>query len=643
MTDPVLLVDAWSEPRMEIHVDEEGRRPCLDASARHGTAFLCQQLREDMKVVLHEELEQLREWFKEHLPSHQAGCREPQQEQRFGNTEFLQRPRITLLSVEPADLGSSQELQSVTSEHGTHNANGVPAKCVDDSVVLPFSESEVSRLPGHTKESSDASPQKPVIRSMKSMLNEERSSRKKMERDMAKSASIMMRSGIEDDMASRASRLADFWAKLHHIHATPPRNMLSDLAARSAFTSFFSCLILINTVVIGIEANLNMVMALADEQRRTPQLPDIYIILGRSFTVLFAIEMFVKVFGWRLHFVFGPGARWNMFDMGLVVVSCLQEVMDDNNFSFMRVLRIFRMIKVLRVLRVLQVFHELRRMAAAIVNAMTSLSWAFFLLLLIMYIFAIFFMQGIVNWIPLESSEDDIPDLKEFYGNLGTTIYSLIMAISGGSDWGDIADPLSKVGVFYVMTFVLYIVFVIFGALNVLTAVFVETASEIVDRDLVATVEQRRSAAFVKDMESIFSELDRDGSGTLCWQEFLDTLKDVRVRAFLASHAIDVDNLPLMYKILKFQMGSSLSDENEIPIGEFILGCKHLTGAANSMHVINLAIDLDTLSETSLTNIHHMQQQLVELTALVRAVCPRDRNLDGTGGNRVDFKGYELG
>merc|ERR1712031_119156 len=98
-----------------------------------------------------------------------------------------------------------------------------------------------------------------------------------------------------------------------------------------------------------------------------------------------------------------------------------------------------------------------------------------------MYIFAIIFMQAGISYITDGNSPGE---LEIWYGSLDDTIFSLIMAISGGLDWGLMWQPLVLISPYYRIVYVFYVFFVVFGVMNVLTGVFLESAAEVLDRDL---------------------------------------------------------------------------------------------------------------------------------------------------------------
>merc|ERR1719272_20478 len=94
------------------------------------------------------------------------------------------------------------------------------------------------------------------------------------------------------------------------------------------------------------------------------------------------------------------------------------------------------------------------------------------------------------------------------------TMFSLMMAISGGLDWSRILDPLIQISPVYRLLFTFYIVFVVFGVLNVLTGVFLEATHEMMDRDLVIQDEMNHVDSFVEEMSKLFEELDTEHVGT---------------------------------------------------------------------------------------------------------------------------------
>merc|ERR1719503_443838 len=117
------------------------------------------------------------------------------------------------------------------------------------------------------------------------------------------------------------------------------------------------------------------------------------------------------------------------------------EGMEGTNMSSIRILRVFRLIRTFRIIRVVNVFRSLRLMVCCIFNSLMSLMWA---------------------------------QLDLQYRSVIRALMTLLMCIAGGIDWYEAVRPLMLISPVYAAFFSAYIVFVLFGVLNVLSAVFVE-------------------------------------------------------------------------------------------------------------------------------------------------------------------------
>merc|ERR1712176_111513 len=74
--------------------------------------------------------------------------------------------------------------------------------------------------------------------------------------------------------------------------------------------------------------------------------------------------------------------------------------------------------------------------------------------------------------------------LAEYYGSLSTSMLVLFQAISNGTDWRECMEPLVRFcSPWLGLMFIMYVVFTLFGMLNVITAVFVESAVQAAESD----------------------------------------------------------------------------------------------------------------------------------------------------------------
>jgi len=317
--------------------------------------------------------------------------------------------------------------------------------------------------------------------------------------------------------------------------------------------------------------------------------PEWFAKCNMTFVVFFLLEILLRLLAKRWRFFFGEGWKWNMFDVALAVYALCEEFLSGFALTYARLLRGFRLVRVLRVIRVMRFFRELRLMVCSILQSLVSLTWALVLLMLIMYIFSICFVHGatlfVKEQLKLEKPNQDlISNLHQWYGSLFNTVFSLLMAISGGVDWITLVEPLTEISTVYQLLFAFYVLFVLIGVLNVLTSVFVERASELsrLDRDLVIQSEMVAHEAFLNEMKGIFEEVDTNNTGQITWQAFHDYLQNEHVQAYFATQQLDTSDARELFNLLDV-------DQNEcVKVEEFVMGCMRLRGQAKSSDVATL-------------------------------------------------------
>jgi len=309
-----------------------------------------------------------------------------------------------------------------------------------------------------------------------------------------------------------------------------------------------------------------------------------------SFSVIFLFEIILRMCAYKLSFWVGPEAKWNMFDMCLVGSSVAERIFQASNFSFARILRLFRMVRMLRVLRMVPMFKGLQKMLISLCGCMLSLVWLTILMVLIIYVFAIGFMQAYLR--ELESGRlmlgKKLEDLDAMYGTVGQSMLTLFMTVSGGQDWKDAMDPIAAISPIHGCMFLFYIIFIFFGVLNVVTGVFVDRALETAqaDKDFVVLEELQSRKSDMKDLTDFFTMLDHDRDGKLCRSDITIVDKDQWLEAYLASMDMTEGTLLEMFDILDCE------DSGALTVSNFVEGCMRIRGSAK-------AIDLHaTLLET---------------------------------------------
>ena len=94
--------------------------------------------------------------------------------------------------------------------------------------------------------------------------------------------------------------------------------------------------------------------------------PDVWWAMDVFFSVIFMVELAIKLAVLQVDFWSGPTAGWNLFDFLLVAMALVDMILNSTeqsaasaSLSTFTVLRVVRVVRVVRIARVLKVFQEL--------------------------------------------------------------------------------------------------------------------------------------------------------------------------------------------------------------------------------------------------------------------------------------------
>merc|ERR1712113_399063 len=100
---------------------------------------------------------------------------------------------------------------------------------------------------------------------------------------------------------------------------------------------------------------------------------------------------------------------------------------------------------------------------------------------------------------------------------------SLFMCISNGIDWNELwRNGISKMRIPYQIVFILWMVFMLFAILNIISGMFIERAFRVInsDRDFWIIEEAKEHRMYKDRLLGLFAELDIDEDRGLTWTEF---------------------------------------------------------------------------------------------------------------------------
>lgn len=405
---------------------------------------------------------------------------------------------------------------------------------------------------------------------------------------MTNRCSVSLDLGSQSSFECQKGRTLDEKVATRQITDPPafchdPRFHIRRIVKSAPFEFFFFMAIISNGAVIGYEVEMNAT--------RRKGYDDIH--LRRThivFSALFLLELIMRIAADGLRFFTNDDWRWNLFDLVLVSHSCVdfvmeyvyeeEDVLGGGALSRQRSLRVLRIVRNFRIVRMLRIFQELRLMLFAILGCFKALIWLIFLLVLLLYFFAVFFTQGATDY------EDQHPDeefgkLDEHYGSLFLSMFSLYKGMTGGVNWGELVTPLAELHWFYVLLILGFISFAIFAVLNVVTSVFVDSALVQSQEEMEARHREAKKveAYELRRLECMFTQIDTDASGYITIAEFTEGLCDAHVQTCFRMLGIHADEAEQLFLLL------DVDEVGEVAIEDFVKGCRRLKGEAKSLDI----------------------------------------------------------
>jgi len=354
--------------------------------------------------------------------------------------------------------------------------------------------------------------------------------------------------------------------------------------ASTPFEVFFSGLIVCNSISIGLEIEYTI-------SSGSGAAPFFFLILNPIFTVLFVFELLLRVGTERCGFFRSRQWAWNLFDAVVVTCAVAESIfellhytsrMGLGNLRIVRFVRLVRILRVLRIPRIIRYVNALYHLVCSLGCTMKSLIWAFVLLTMILYLFGIVFTHAVFDHLSIPGNVDGDGTMREYWGSLGTSMFTLFLCITDGLSWRIAIKPLGEIHKFWVGLFTVFYSFIFFAVLNIVTAAFVQSAIEGAARDLdMITMSMRaKEDAHYQAVQTLFSVLDPCETGYITLDQLNSNIENDSVKAYLALLELSTGNAWKLFKLL------DVDGDHKISLGEFVDGSLRLSGNAKSMDVV---------------------------------------------------------
>eukprot|EP00929_Paragymnodinium_shiwhaense_P040263 TRINITY_DN21038_c0_g1_i2.p1 TRINITY_DN21038_c0_g1~~TRINITY_DN21038_c0_g1_i2.p1 ORF type:complete len:653 (+),score=108.08 TRINITY_DN21038_c0_g1_i2:133-2091(+) len=338
-----------------------------------------------------------------------------------------------------------------------------------------------------------------------------------------------------------------------------------------------------------------------------------------GFMAFYAVELALRLWVYRLYFFFNTEACWNILDVFLVGVSLVGVVKSEQstNLLAMRSTRILKLARLLRVVRAMRFFKQLQLFVDIILGCCESLFWAVSMILLILLLFAIFFVQMMENWVranwsPDAREEETRAGVVEMFGSVQAAMLTLSKAVSGGMDWEAAYAIAERTGYVNGLVFLCMVAFFSVAIWNIVASVFIENTIQAasVDREQQVVQEHQSAVADAKELMTLCKLADVDKSGTFSAEEFRDFIESDRIREFFLVRGLDIRNAEHFFEML-----NSASEGDELELEYFVGSCLRVKGAATSIDLHMLSFEHKVLAQKMKQFIKFVHQSLNELSS----------------------------
>lgn len=276
-----------------------------------------------------------------------------------------------------------------------------------------------------------------------------------------------------------------------------------------------------------------------------------------------------------------------LFMIDLIVLICgyleaLLQALGMSEFfgriGMLRLLRVARILRLTRILRKSQSLKELRRLLTMMATCMKALAWSFLICFGVMTFWAMLMVELIHPIVQEAQYFTDCEQCLRATRSVMDANLLLFKTVIAGDSWGLIAVPVIEEHPATAVIFVGSQLTLVFGVLNLIVAVVVDTFAEARAHDVLNLAEEmeQEMASDQKTLRKIFERIDDDSSGTVTFTELMEgARKDPELQSRLAVMDIDEVDLEQLFDMIDTEGSGHVSPKEFIgPLSRWVRDSK---------------------------------------------------------------------
>eukprot|EP00927_Polykrikos_kofoidii_P002876 TRINITY_DN11149_c0_g1_i1.p1 TRINITY_DN11149_c0_g1~~TRINITY_DN11149_c0_g1_i1.p1 ORF type:complete len:527 (-),score=119.42 TRINITY_DN11149_c0_g1_i1:163-1743(-) len=398
---------------------------------------------------------------------------------------------------------------------------------------------------------------------------------------------------------------------------------------RARFQLAMSAVIILNTIVIGLETDLDTA---------SPRRGGIWIALECIFILIFIGEIVLKCI---YH-----GPRWmvseimNMFitlvaflafiDLIVLYPMRVAGVIDFSGvLRMVSLLRIVGLLRLARIMRMYRSLEELRLVIQGLIDSCQTIAWVVILLAWFLYVCALICTKVVGQNVDVYENYRKLSggwDHEEHFGTVGRSMYTLLQIMTLDSWSSKVARHVIANQWYMSIFFLIFLLLSTYGLLNIVVSVIVEhtlSAAQSNEARLKVIEERSRKAELEGSIREIFDMCCKNTKGVdtkdlqLSQEQFLAASERHEVREKLRQLELPREDAARLFGVIDGDGSRPLR------VDEFVSGCDKLKGVAESRDLLRIHAEADALSDQmgnlhkSLQDSEKMMADLDEVTTLI--------------------------
>jgi len=218
-------------------------------------------------------------------------------------------------------------------------------------------------------------------------------------------------------------------------------------------------------------------------------------VINNSFLVFFVIELFLRLYSYRLGFFTGPDLHWNYFDFVIVVLGVADQWLvsplvkglrgsestsdiksDEKMSKFAMLARIIRVLRILRIFRLFRRFRELLILTTGLIESTFISIWIAVLLVMLIVVCAIFTTNVVGQLADTYQNSDEI---SYYWGSMSASMITLFQFLTL-DNWSYVVSLVVEENPAMYPFFLIFLILSAFIFLALLTGVVADKMSDVI-------------------------------------------------------------------------------------------------------------------------------------------------------------------